>query len=72
MPQSLSHRLEQAQMASIALVGVVAALFGPNSGEIAKAFQPSKRWAVGTAVLLVLCLAFMNASATKGFIYRGF
>jgi D-alanyl-lipoteichoic acid acyltransferase DltB (MBOAT superfamily) len=66
------NRLEQAQMAIVAAVGVIAAFFGPNSNEIAKGFHPSKRWSLGMAALIVLCLGFMNASATKGFIYRGF
>jgi len=56
--------------ALIAAVG--AALVGPSSKSLFERFRPTRRWAFVCATLAVISFVMMNASATKGFIYRDF
>jgi D-alanyl-lipoteichoic acid acyltransferase DltB (MBOAT superfamily) len=71
-PLGAMSRLELAFALPVMIVGAGAALLGRTSSEIVAGFRPSWRWAFACATALVVCLHYMNASATKGFIYRGF
>jgi D-alanyl-lipoteichoic acid acyltransferase DltB (MBOAT superfamily) len=65
-------RLEWVFVLPIMLLGAGAALVGRTSNQIVADLKPSGRLVLGCAGAFLLCLHFMNASVTKGFIYRGF
>ncbi len=71
-PSLAFPRFEWFHAIPIMAIGALAALVGPTSSDLVARFKPSKRWVVGCSVAILVCVLFMNTSATKGFIYRGF
>jgi hypothetical protein len=53
-------------------VGVVAAFAGKSSDELADAFRPSHRTALGTAALILVSAFYMNSTLLKQFVYFNF
>jgi D-alanyl-lipoteichoic acid acyltransferase DltB (MBOAT superfamily) len=54
------------------VIGAILAFVGKSSAELAESFQPTLQMSMATAVLLVVCLFFLNSSPGKQFVYFAF
>jgi alginate O-acetyltransferase complex protein AlgI len=54
------------------IIGIIAAFWGKNSDELARAFRPSYVTALGTAALMLVSWFFMNSTIVKRFVYFAF
>ena len=53
-------------------IGIVLAFFFKTSQQLAEKFRPTHHTAFATAALILVCIFFMNSTATKEFVYFAF